>query len=142
MSYFDIANEAIELVVVTDAETGASYLEPCYRAILDEANIHLPGRKTYGDKKDQELYEIVQLEVEKRNAKTDFMRPVFDWVFGVLTNGVEPALEQEENELMKNMLEYMKVNNEKKELEAKEEAKEEADGGVPNIEVNFSKKEI
>ena len=34
MSYFDVLNEAYELVVVTDELTGISYLQPAYKMLL------------------------------------------------------------------------------------------------------------
>lgn len=59
------------------------------------------------------------MEVERRNHITDKARFVIDWVFEIISSTIEPAMVQEENELMKNMMEYMKLNSE---LKSKEQA--------------------
>ena len=101
MNYFEIVNKAIELTIETVTETNQSYLEPRYKEILREADVHLP------DLPDEELYEILKLEVEKRNAKTNKLLPVVEWLYDLLVRKIEPAMLDEENELMKNVLEYL-----------------------------------
>lgn len=132
-SYYDIVNQAIEATVITDEEMGTSYLEPRYRSVLSDNNIHLPGYALPGDAKDQELWEILKLEVEKRNAKSNVFHALAEWIYQILVQTVDPALVTEENELMQNLVEYMKLNQEMKdkekqlnEREEKIEAKEKA----------------
>ena len=108
MSYFDVVNDAIDLCVVTDEDTGMSYLEPRYRAVLRETNIHLPG-----DAPDEELYEILQLEVQKRNAQINHIHAFVNFLIGLMGETVDPALMQEENELLKNVTEYMQAKQSK-----------------------------
>ena len=124
MSYFDVVNEAIDLTVVTDEYTGVSYLEPRYRILLEDNNVHLPGHTVNGDEKDQELYEILKLEVEKRNALMDFGHPVMEWMYTMLAQVVDPAMTEEQNDLIKNVTEYLKLNKELKEKEKTLETKE------------------
>lgn len=101
MNYFEIVNKAIELTIETVTETNQSYLEPRYKEILREADVHLP------DLPDEELYEILKLEVEKRNAINDRLYPVVDWLYKILTTTIEPELTADETELMKDVLAYL-----------------------------------
>ena len=141
MTYFEAMEAAIELTVVTDSISGMSYLEPNYRLLLKESGISLPD-----DKDGSELYELLHLEVEKRNAKLNRLQPVLDWLYDVMTTTVDPAVTQEENELIKNVMDYMKLNSElkvkEKELEQKEQGLEvkERVGNVIPFDINFNKK--
>lgn len=141
MTYFEAMEAAIELTVVTDSISGMSYLEPNYRLLLKESGISLPD-----DKDGSELYELLHLEVEKRNAKLNRLQPVLDWLYDVMTTTVDPAVTQEENELIKNVMDYMKLNSDlkvkEKELEQKEQGLEvkERVGNVIPFDINFSKK--
>ena len=141
MTYFEAMEAAIELTVVTDSISGMSYLEPNYRLLLKESGISLPN-----DKDGSELYELLHLEVEKRNAKLNRLQPVLDWLYDVMTTTVDPAVTQEENELIKNVMDYMKLNSDlkvkEKELEQKEQGLEvkERVGNVIPFDINFNKK--
>lgn len=137
MLYYDVINKAMELTVVTDEETSVSYLEPCYRDILRENDLCLPGREAEGDPKDQELWEILKLEVEKRNAKRNVAHALAEWAYQILTETIDPALLSEETELMKNITEYLQANQEVK--EAKEELAKKPDRKLP-AGINFAKK--
>ena len=91
------------------------------------------------------MAEVLKLEVERRNRVTDKGRFVMDWLFDVLTASIDPTMITEENELMKNMMEYMKLNHELKEREAEVERKEEIQEKKSNIiemmpGMNFSKR--
>lgn len=114
MSYFDVLNKAYELVVVTDELTGISYLQPSYKMLLRDNEVHLPDYDSIVNNNDPELWEAVKLEVEKRNAMLNFVNPVAEWVYSAIANTVEPAMTQEENELLKNVMEYLQAKNGKK----------------------------
>ena len=130
MSYFDVLNEAYELVVVTDELTGISYLQPAYKMLLRDNEIHLPGYDSIVNNNDPELWEAVKLEVEKRNAMLNFVNPVAEWVYSVIATNVDPAMTQEENELIKNVLEYLKEKDKKKQKTRRK--KEETENGQQN----------
>lgn len=115
-SYYDVVNQAIDLTVITDEDTGVSYLEPRYRRVLQDNDLHLPGNGLYGDLKDQELWEILKLEVEKRNAQHNVVHALAEWAYAVLSETVNPALAQQEDELMRHILDYMQANEDGKKL--------------------------
>ena len=102
MNYYDIINQAIELVVV-DAGNGLSFLEPRYKSVLLNA-----GLLDYSEViEPEDLFEIVKLEVEKRNTIGNKMNIIAAWIANTLDTVVDPAITKEENELMKNMLAYL-----------------------------------
>ena len=127
MSYFDVLNKAYELVVVTDELTGISYLQPAYKMLLRDNEVHLPGYDAIANNNDSELWEAVKLEVEKRNAMLNFVNPVAEWVYSVVATNVDPAMTQEENELIKNVLEYLKEKDKKKQKTRRKKEETEND---------------
>ena len=114
MEYFEAINKAYELTVVTDDLTGISYLQPSYRMLLKDNDIHLPGYEAIVNNNDPELWEIVKLEVDKRNAMLNFVNPVAEWIYGAIANTVDPVMTEQENELLKNVIEYLQANEKKK----------------------------
>jgi len=137
MNYYDIINQAIELVVV-DAGNGLYFLEPRYMEAL-----RIAGLFDYPDVIDKdELIEAVHLEVEKRNAIGNKMNIIAAWIAETLDTVVQPAITKEENELMKNMLDYLERDKivKDKEEELKEKEKELDMKMVLPENMNFSKK--
>lgn len=117
MTYFDLINNAIDLCITVDSTTGMAYLEPPYRMLLREADLIHPEII-----EPEELYELLKLEVKKQNAKVNKSYAVSEWLHDIITQTVDPAMTQEENELMKNLLEYMKVKSEQQESKESEES--------------------
>ena len=139
--YFKIVNEAIELVVETDDETGISYLIPQYKELLFEQGIVLDKDK---DPREQdELYEIVKLEVEKRNALNNYVPYVARMMYELFDQKINPTVTDEENEMIANMLEYMKEKNALQEREKDIENRERAMSLKNRLKgngLNFAKK--
>jgi len=148
MNYHDVVNQAIELTVIQDEETAVSYLEPRYREVLRENGLYLPGHVFDGDEKDKELWEILKLEVEKQNAKHNVSHALAEWAYTILTQTIEPELVSEENDLMKNIMDYLQLNQEVKEKKAELENKEaEIDMKAKVVKntpvgMSFAKKEV
>lgn len=134
MNYFDIINHAIELVVL-DAGNGSWFLEPRYREALRSA-----GLFDNGIIPEEELFEIVRLEVEKRNALNDQSKVVAAWIADMLMSAIDPAVTEQENELMKNMLAYLERDKEAKKKEAQEAEMKEKVGNVLPFGVNLAKR--
>lgn len=73
----------------------------------------------------------MKLEVERRNKLSDKSRFVIDWIFEIISSTIEPTMFQEENELMKNMMDYMKLNHE---LQEKEQALQDREADLDHKE--------
>lgn len=145
MLYAEYMQKAMELAIVDDYDgSGYSYLSPNYRVILIDAGLE-PGSITDYETTWPTVKEALKLEVERRNLVTDKGRFIMDWLFQVLTSTVEPAMVSEENDLMKNMMDYMKLNHELKEKEQELDKREEIQDKKDNIlelmpGMNFSKR--
>jgi len=142
MNYHDVVNQAIELTVIQDEETAVSYLEPRYREVLRENELSLPGHVFDGDEKDKELWEILKLEVEKQNAKHNVSHALAEWAYTILTQTIEPELVSEENDLMKNIMDYLQLNQEVKEKRQELEDKEERPTKSVPSGMSFAKKNV
>lgn len=117
MLYGELIHEAMKLVIVHDDEaSGHFFLDPNYRALMTDANL-LPESVTDRKVDWDWISEVLRLEVERRSKMTDKTRFLVDWVFEILTSTVEPAVMQEENEMIKNIIEYIKHSHELKDKE-------------------------
>ena len=142
MLYDDYMRKAVKETIVN--EDGNIYLMPNYRQIL--RNIELtPDKVTDETITIEEVAEYLKLEVERLKEIGTKREAVYEWLYDLFTTTVEPAILDQENDLMKNMLEYMRLNEELKtkeeELNTKEEeltAKEEMPLDVSGF--SFSKK--
>lgn len=138
MTYFNIVNQAIAATVTTDEITGITYLEPLYKELLRESEIEFDENVI----STEELYEILRLEVKKRNAINNSVMPLAAALSAVMNEKIDPVIDEENRQLTIDMLNYFKERNElrekEKELENKEKAidiKKMSDGML-----NFSKK--
>lgn len=138
MLYSEFIHEVMKLVIVDDDESsGFSYLEPHYRALMVDSGFE-PAKVTDRTIDWDYVAEVQKLEVERRNKITDKTRFVIDWVFDVISSTIEPTMIQEENELMKNMMDYMKLNHE---LRGKEQALQEREANLDHKEEVLDKKD-
>lgn len=114
MLYSDYIHKVKELTITYDEESKVYYLEPEWQTILysnglgDLENIrdmHIEGL--------YDLEDVLKLEVEKRNALSCKKNLVYDWIYSVITSTVDPAMIDEENELVQSMIELARARNEK-----------------------------
>ena len=110
MLYIEYINKAMDETIV-EADNGLFYLEPLWRNILDNSNLNLDvisDAKVDWD----EVFNVLKLEVEKRNTVNSLKPYVLRWVHDIITASVEPAIMQEETDYLKNLTEYLKANKE------------------------------
>lgn len=125
MTYHEIINEAIDTLVTTDDNSGLTYLEPLYKETIRSEGWTEPDAETGKPVITmEELAEILKLTVEKRNAQNNRTQAVVDWIFAVIENGIDPLVEDEQNDLIKNVMDYMKLNEEVKQKEKQLDNKE------------------
>lgn len=145
MIYVDFMKKAEEFVLSYDEDSGLTFLEPDYYAIL--LGLKMDPEKDISDipLTWAQFEKRMKLEVERRNKLDDRSKYVIDWLYSVLTSAIEPAMMQQESELMKNIMNYMNLNAELKEKEKSLNQKEEALDKKQNIVkmmpgINFSKR--
>ena len=147
MTYMEAVEKAIEATVSFDSSTGFAYVEPLYRMTLRSEGLvyNKSFPMTAELPSEGEMAEILKLFVEKVNAKQNKVNAVMNWLYDVITQTADPAMNEENNELFKDMLEYMKmkekIRNEKtQEAESKDSAIKDAKKIIP-FDLNFSKRE-
>ena len=98
---FDITtyNKLAEECIV-EAPSGVFYLDPLWRAMLDENE----------EKATPELFEALKLTVEKKNAEANTLQPVLHYLYDMLGSTAE-ALSDQETELANKMLDYIITQN-------------------------------
>lgn len=145
MLYSEFMYKAKKEVIETDEASGITYLIPCYRQMLRDAELTI-DKITDFKVEFSEVEDELKLEVTMRNAKMNKMNIIVDWIAEIITSSIDPAMMQEESDLIKNTVDYMqtsiKVKEKEKELAEKEtllEKKEDVTKIVP-FGMNFSKK--
>jgi hypothetical protein len=112
VTYYKFIQEAKEKTI-QQLDNGIWYLEPEWKDIVCreiESNLDKVEDNYLIDWWDIE--NVLRLEVEKRNAQNDKKKDVIDWLYDVITATVEPAIMEEENDYIKNVIEFMKTNHE------------------------------
>lgn len=131
MLYSKLMFEAMKLVIVDDyGSSGFSYLEPHYQALLEDAGL-TPDKSEDRPIDWPRMSEILKLEVERRNRVVDKTRFVIDWVFNIIATTVDPQMVEEENALMKNIVDYLKFNSQ---LEDKERSLQDREATIEHKE--------
>ena len=110
MLYTEFVQKAIDLTIV-QADNGLFYLEPLWRNILYDNNMNVnnisDAKADWGG-----IFDVLKLEVEKRNTINSVKPAVLQWVFDIISTQVEPAMLAEETDYVKAVTEFMKTNHE------------------------------
>lgn len=125
MGKIEMYTKAINLCVGENEATGRSYVEPLWREILEDEGIRV-------NKEDEaRMLETLELAVKKADAMSDTSGVVMNWLYELITANVEPAVLQEETDYIKNVMEYMQLNDR---LKDKEKALDEREKVMDNQE--------
>lgn len=114
-------------------ENGQWYIRPDWKRQLDDMELY-PDESIISDWINvvwEDVLEELQLEVTMRNTRQDKMPIITEWLYKVMTAEIEPKVIEEQNELVKNLQEYMK---EKKKVEEKSEELDEREKKVQEKE--------
>ena len=107
MTYNTFIHEAVKRTIGV-LDSGIWYLDPQWldiisRNLLSDLTTLTDSYVTTWD----QVEDILKLEVERRNKLMDNSRFVTDWFFDLITSQIDPAMIQEENNLVKDILKYM-----------------------------------
>lgn len=145
MLYQEYIDKVKELALVTDERNGVTYVRPDYEYLIAASDLKLEDVTDFEDVSKSVVYRQLLLERDMLNAQNDNTPIVMQWIYDVISNVIEPAIVEEQNKLIKDMLEYRKernaIDNRTKELDQKERELEEKNKVVPfTFGMNFSKK--
>lgn len=90
--------------VVQQAASGVWYLEPLW---MLEPDVQVDDTECMAQVRD-----MLELAVKKKNAEGDMVHPVVDWLYKLMTEEGQYALNEGEIKLMEDMMEYMKLKPE------------------------------
>lgn len=144
MLYSEYFAKAYKVAISEIERTGIVFQEPHYRMWLTEEK-QTPDQVTDFPITWEDVREILELEVKKTNALHDNTRAVVDWLYLAINEVIQPTMTEQENELLKNVTEYMKLNaslnDREKNIEKKEKVLEDKSNIVQLTPgMNFSKR--
>lgn len=118
MLYSDYILKAKDLTITYDEEAMIYYLEPDWQTIL-----HANGFGDLENVKDMyiegwyDLEDVLKLEVEKRNAKASKLNIILNWISEVISSTLDPAMVEQENDLVQSMIGFARTKNQPEEKE-------------------------
>lgn len=144
MLYSEYFTKAYKVSISEIEKTGLVFQEPHYRVYLTEEG-QTPDQVTDFPITWEDVREVQELEVKKTNSLYDNTRAVVDWLYLAINEVIDPTMTEQENELLKNVTEYMKLNASLKDREKDIEKKEKTLEDKTNIVqltpgMNFSKR--
>lgn len=145
MLYSEYMDKVKEIALLTNENTGLTYIRPDYEYILAASELKLDDVTDFENATKVTVYRQLVLERDMRNTQYDKTPVVMQWLYDVISTVVEPAIVEEQNKLIKDMLEYRKernaIDDRTKELDLQQQALEEKSKIIPmNFGLNFSKK--
>lgn len=145
MLYKEYMNKVKEIALLTDEKTGLTFIRPDYEYALEIEGTKMDDISDFETATRAGVYRQLLLERDMRNAKQDKTPIVMQWIYDVISTVVEPAMVEEQNKLIADMLAYRKERNaideRTKALEVQEQALEEKSKIIPlNLGMDFSKK--
>ena len=145
MLYIDYMTKVKEIAIIENEETGMVYIRPDYEYALETSGIKLSEVTDFENVTRDNVYRQLLLERDMLNVRNDKMPYVAQWLYDVIYSMVDPAIVEEQDKLMKDMIEYRKeknaIDNRTKELNQKQQELEEKNKILPfNFGMDFRKK--
>lgn len=145
MLYSEYMDKVKEIALLTNENTGLTYIRPDYEYILAASETKLADVSDFKDVNMDVVHRQLLLERDMRNAQRDKTPVIMQWLYDIITTTIEPALVEEQDKLIKDMLEYRKernaIDDRTKKLDRKEQELEEKQKIIPmNFGMSFSKK--
>lgn len=103
MLYTEFMQKAADLTI-EETDNLTFYLEPLWRSILNDNNM---SPKMISDIKCSwiDIEDVLKLEVQRRNTVFSKTPIVIDWLYKVITSEIEPAMVEQQTEIVKRMIE-------------------------------------
>lgn len=128
MNEINMMAALFEQAVITDDKSGITYVEPNYRFMIQRLIEEHPDWKQYADV----MAEMCVMEAKKRNAKANKINSILEWVDAIISDTAEPALTDTQNNLIADLVDYLKNKDQLAEREQDLQARE-ADANMKNI---------
>lgn len=145
MMYNEFMNVASGKCIEFTENTKQAYLLPDYRYVLRASGFTPDKVEDFEGLTWDEVGESLKLEVQMYNAENNSTLLLANLINDIITTDIAPLAQQEQNELFKNIIEYLKENNAREKFQKvtlgndKEEQMGQLHQLFPNV--NFEKKE-
>lgn len=145
MLYSEYMDKVKEIALISSENNGLTYIRPDYEYILSSIEYKLDDVTDFHGVTHDHVRRQLEFERDMRNTQKNLSPVVMQWISDVITTVVEPAIIEEQNKLIKDMLEYRKernaIDDRTKELDQKQAALESASKILPvNLGIDFSKR--
>ena len=145
MTYFDYMKQISDKLIVQDDDSQKWYINPDWIYILHADGLEPEKQEIEPAITENEVKNRLELEVKRRNLKTDKTALIANWLYTLLTTTAEPALTDAENQLAAGWIEYMKdkdhIKEQKEKLDKKEDALEQKQSFMEVLPgMNFAKR--
>lgn len=110
MTYNEYMNIILPGCVDYDQESYTYYVNPDYMYILKQSELD-PSVVDGYDLTWDELHRVISLEKDRMNAGKNMLNRLANDIVGLIGKSVDPVTAQQQNELFKNIVDYMKANN-------------------------------
>lgn len=135
MLYSEYISKAKSMCLAIDDVNDVMYLIPDYRYLLRLSELRIEDVTDFPGLTEEIVAENLKLEAEGYNARHNMVPGIAAWLRETILDVLSPIAAQEQDELIKNMVEYMKATTEKKEAEAKaDEAKAKAADSIARVQ--------
>ena len=102
MDKMKLYHRAVENCVTVDDNTGRAYVEPLWREILESEGVLMK------EADEPKVLEVLELAVKKSDAKNDKTNAVMEWLYDMITSSIDPAMVDQENDILKTVIEHIK----------------------------------
>ena len=145
MLYNEFMDRVKEIALITNERNHLTYIRPDYEYILAASEVKLSDVSDFEGATMETVHRQLELERDMRNAQNDNAPVIMQWLSDIITTIIEPAVVEEQNKLIKDMIEYRKernaIDDRTKELDLQQKTLEEKSKIMPlNFGLNFSKK--
>ena len=135
MLYSEYIQKAKNMCLAIDDVNNVAYLIPDYRYILHLSGMKIEDITDFPGVTPEIIAENLKLEADGYNARNNMGPGLAAWLRETILDALSPVAAQEQDELFKNLIEYMKTATDKKEAEAKaDEAKAKAAESIAKVQ--------
>ena len=108
MIYAEYTKKAAEATIF-QAPNGLWYLEPDWKVLLIENDLHYDQMDSFSDWADVE--DVLKLEVEKRNTINNKQNAVMEWLYELLTSAVDTSVTDFQNDIVSDAMQYLQLKS-------------------------------
>lgn len=121
MLYSEYIDKVKALTLETDDNTGNMYVRPDVGYVLANAGLELADVYDFPGATMADVYRQLELECRKNRAQRDYMPMIGKMLYDMGTQMVDQQATEEENQMLKDLLEYRKMKGEQMKAEEEKE---------------------